>query len=105
MDRVHHPLKNKRRQAGPMKKLHGYMLARGLTLLVCLIWKIGIGQIWRQFTLLGWGTVPIVLGEGVAEFLHAVGWWHCLSGPQRAIPLLRLFRISLAGFAISYLTP
>ncbi|MDB6017486.1 MAG: hypothetical protein JWR19_1975 [Pedosphaera sp.] len=88
-----------------MKKFHGLILTLGFVLLVFLIRKIGIRELSHELRLLGWGLVPIVFSEGVAEFLHVVGWRYCFSGPLRSVPLLRLFSINMAGFAISYLTP
>ena len=88
-----------------MKKLHALMLILGLAFVVYLIRRIGIAELWRELTTLGWGLVPIVCSEGLAELFHAISWRYCLSGPHRSIPLLRLFRISMAGYAISYLTP
>jgi uncharacterized protein (TIRG00374 family) len=88
-----------------MKKLHGLTFLLGVALLAFLTWKIGVRELWRELRLLGWGLVPIVLSEGIAEFLHTISWRYCLSGRHRSIPLMRLFRISMAGYAINYLTP
>jgi uncharacterized membrane protein YbhN (UPF0104 family) len=54
---------------------------------------------------LGWGVVPIILAEGVANLAHTVGWRHCLGVSGPSVPLLRLFRIAMAGYSINYLTP
>jgi uncharacterized protein (TIRG00374 family) len=88
-----------------MKKLHTLLLVLGAAFLVYLVTKIGIGELCRQVGLLGWGLVPLILCEGVAEFIHVVGWRYCLSGPHRSLSLVRLFGIRLAGYAINYLTP
>jgi uncharacterized protein (TIRG00374 family) len=88
-----------------MKKLHTFLFALGLAFLIFIIWRTGLAQLWRQLTLLGWGLIPIVIAEGIAELFHAVSWRYCLSEPHRRISLLRLARIHFAGFAISYLTP
>jgi len=88
-----------------MKKLHAILFVSGLLFLGFLLWRTGIRELGRQLALLGWGLVPIILAEGVAEFFHAVSWRHCLSGPHRSLPLSRLFRIHMAGYAINYLTP
>ena len=74
-------------------------------LLIFLIWKIGIFELWHELTLLGWGLVPLILIEGIADIFHAIGWRFCLSGPHRALPFVRIFRIRMAGFAINHLTP
>lgn len=47
----------------------------------------------------------MILIEGVADLAHTMGWRYCLSGPHRSLPLVVLFCIRMAGFAINYLTP
>ncbi len=86
-----------------MKKVNHALLVLGLGFLVYLICKVGPHELWHQFGALGWGVVPLILSEGLANLAHTVGWRHCIRGTP--IPLLRLFRISMAGFAINYLTP
>jgi hypothetical protein len=88
-----------------MKKLHTILLALGIIFLVVLIGRAGLSQLWRQLALLGWGLIPIVIAEGVAELFHAVSWRYCLSQPYCRTPLSRLVRIHFAGYAIGYLTP
>jgi uncharacterized protein (TIRG00374 family) len=88
-----------------MKKLHTLLLGLGAAFLVYLVWKTGIGELGRQVRMLGWGLVPLILCEGVAEFIHVAGWRYCLSGPHRSLSMVQLFRIRLAGYAINYLTP
>src|SRR6476620_8361584 len=88
-----------------MKKLNGLLLALGLVFLVVLITRIGADELWRELRSLGWALVPLILGEGLAEFFHAISWRYCLPGPYRNVPVPRLFRISITGYAINYLTP
>jgi hypothetical protein len=88
-----------------MKRLNHILLAGGIVFLAYLLWKVGLRELWRELTLLGWGLIPLVLGEGVAEMIHTIGWRHCLSGPIRHLPWATLFRIRMAGYAINYLTP
>jgi len=88
-----------------VKRLHTVLFALGLAFLVFLIWKTGIRQLWQQLRLLGWGLIPIVLAEGVAEVFHAISWRYCFSGPHRRISFVNLIRIHFAGNAISFLTP
>jgi hypothetical protein len=88
-----------------MKKLHTILLALGIIFLVVLVWRAGLSQLWRQLALLGWGLIPIIIAEGVAELFHAVGWRYCLSEPYRRTSLVRLIRIHFAGYAVGYLTP
>ncbi len=77
----------------------------GIGLLGLLIHQIGYRELIHEMAQLGWGLVPLVLIEGVADIFHTVGWRYCLSGPHRKFSFIRLFRINLAGTSINYLTP
>jgi uncharacterized protein (TIRG00374 family) len=84
---------------------HGILLALGAIFLAYLVWKIGAREIWRELTSLGWGLIPLVLAEGIAEMIHTLGWRHCMNEPYRSLPWFFLFRVRMAGYAINYLTP
>jgi uncharacterized protein (TIRG00374 family) len=88
-----------------MKKFHTCSVLLGIFLLAFLIWKIGPMALWRELTLLGWGLVPLILSEGVANLFHTLGWRRCLSGPHRDLSFFKIFRIRMAGTSINYLTP
>lgn len=88
-----------------MRIFHTLLVALGLAFLAWLVAHIGPAQLWSEFTALGWGLIPLLLGEGVAEMVHTIGWRHCLSGSLRALPWPFLFRVRMAGYAINYLTP
>jgi uncharacterized protein (TIRG00374 family) len=88
-----------------MKKPHIVLLALGVGFFVYLLWQTGVQEVWRQLVFLGWGLIPLLLGEGVAEMIHTVGWRYCLSEPHRSLPWTSLFGIRMAGYAINYLTP
>src|SRR5215831_15045518 len=88
-----------------MKKLQSALLLIGVVFLGYLLWKTGPRELWRELRLLGWGIIPVLLSEGIAEMIHTIGWRYCLSGAQRSIPWRRLFPIRMAGYAINYLTP
>ena len=88
-----------------MKKLHAALLTLGVAFFAYLLWTVGVKELARELGMLGWGLIPLVLGEGVAEMIHTVGWRHCLSGPLRSLPWRTLFGIRMAGYAINYLTP
>lgn len=88
-----------------MKKFHTFCVILGFSLLAFLVWQIGFEELWRQMGLLGWGLVPLILIEIVADGMHTVGWRHCLPPALRTLSFHRLFRIRLAGYAINYLTP
>jgi uncharacterized protein (TIRG00374 family) len=88
-----------------MKKLHILLLALGIAFFGYLLWSIGIHQLRGELAVIGWGLIPLVLAEGVAEMIHTLGWRYCLSGPLRAMSWRRLFGIRMAGYAINYVTP
>jgi len=88
-----------------MKKLNVMFLILGLGFLAYLVSRIGARELWRELCSLGWGMLPFVLCEGVAEMIHTRGWRRCLSGPYRAMSWTHLFKIRMAGYAINYLTP
>ena len=56
-----------------MKKFHAVLLSLGVAFLAWLVHKIGVREIWHELTLLGWGLVPLILCEGVAELIHTSG--------------------------------
>ena len=88
-----------------MKKLHAALLVLGFAFLACLLWRFGVAQLWRQLAVLGWGLLPFILLEFLAEGIHTYAWSYCLSGPHRRLSWFRLFQIRMAGYAINYLTP
>lgn len=88
-----------------MKKLHASLLLLGCAFLACLVWKIGAGRLWGELVSIGWGLVPFIAFEFLAEGFHTKGWSLCLDEAYRRLSWFRLFRIRLAGNAINYLTP
>jgi len=96
--------RSKRDQA-PTKAYHLVLLGVGVAFLAYLISKIGPREIWKEFTSLGWGLIPLILAEGIAEMVHTLGWRHCMNEPYRSLPWFFLFRVRMAGYAINYLTP
>ena len=88
-----------------MKKLNTALLALGLVFLVYLAWTVGPEELWLQVSALGWGVIPLILSEGGQNLAHTLGWQHCIDGGAPRVPLLRLFRMAMAGYAINYLTP
>jgi uncharacterized protein (TIRG00374 family) len=88
-----------------MQIVNRVLLLVGLGFLVYLIRSVGPEQLLSQVQALGWGIVPIILSEGFANLAHTVAWRQCIPGNSRRVPLLRLFRMAMAGFATNYLTP
>ncbi len=88
-----------------MKKLNTVLLGLGLAFLAYLVWNVGPRELWRQVSALGWNVTLLILAEGLANLAHTVGWRYCMNGAHSPVPLFRLFRMAMAGFAINYLTP
>ena len=88
-----------------MKRIETILFVLGCALFVGLVWSVGAGQLWRQLTSLGWGIVPFIIVEGVAEAIHTLAWRYCLPKKLKSVPLFFLFRVRLAGYAINYFTP
>src|SRR5215469_10577795 len=88
-----------------MKRLNIFLFLAGLLFLGALLVHIGVGELWRELRLLGWALFPFILGEGIAEMIHTIGWRYCLAQPYRSLSWWRLYQIRMAGYAINYLTP
>ena len=88
-----------------MKRFNLILFFLGVIFLACLVGHVGVSEIWRELGLLGWGLLPFIMGEGVAEMIHTIGWRFCLVEPYRSLSWWRLFQIRMAGYAINYLTP
>jgi uncharacterized protein (TIRG00374 family) len=88
-----------------MKVFHRISLVCGTLLFGGLLWRIGPLSIFNELVRLGWGLIPIILLEGIGDLFRTVGWRCCLSDAHRNISFGKLYFISLAGYAINYLTP
>jgi uncharacterized membrane protein YbhN (UPF0104 family) len=88
-----------------MRKLNIALLFLGLAFLGCLVSRLGPADLADQVLRIGWGIIPLILCEGAANLAHTMGWQHCIGEPRERVPLFRLFRMGMAGFAINYLTP
>ncbi len=88
-----------------MKRIETILFLLGCALFVGLVWNIGVGELWRQLASLGWGIIPFLVAEGLAEAIHTVGWRQCLPKNLKSVSLFYLFRVRLAGYAINYFTP
>ena len=87
-----------------MKKFHLFLLLLGLIFLAGLLYNIGLRVLWQELGAIGWGLIPFILLEIVAEGIHTLGWRECLPQKNR-VSWYRLFQIRMAGYAINYLTP
>ena len=85
-----------------MKKFYVLSGSVGTSLLLYLVWKIGIHELWQEITLLWWGLLPNILLAGIVDIFHTLGWRQCHSGSQRSLPFLHIFGITVAGCNVNY---
>jgi hypothetical protein len=88
-----------------MKWFHTLCVLSGCLLFAYLVWDSGWDNLWHQMGLVGWGFIPFLAIELLADLCHTLGWRACLSPVHRTISLGRLFSFRLAGYAFNTLTP
>src|SRR5512142_1567521 len=88
-----------------MKQLNILLLLLGLGVLIYLTLQVGLEDLAKQVKELGWGVILLIASEGLGNLAHTVGWRHCITRTGVRVPLFRLFRMAMAGFAINYLLP
>jgi uncharacterized protein (TIRG00374 family) len=81
------------------------LLAGGLVLFFVLLHRLGVGAVWENLLLIGWGFAPIVGQEMAAITFNTLGWRWAFPPPRPNLPFLRLAVARLAGDAINNLTP
>jgi len=81
------------------------LLVGGTILFFVLLYRIGIGNVWQNLSLMGWGFVPVLAQELIAITLNARGWWWSFPPPRPATGAATLLAARLAGDAINNLTP
>ncbi len=77
----------------------------GAAILALLVREAGLAVLLDGARRVGWLTLPIVALHGVVYALNAAAWWITLHDEPGAPPFRTIFRISLVGFAINFLTP
>jgi len=77
----------------------------GVTVLVLLVRQVGLAAIWAGSRAVGWLLIPILLLHAVVYGLNAVAWWITLAPEPDRPPFSSIFRISVVGFAINFITP
>ena len=77
----------------------------GATVLILLVRQVGLDALWSGSRAVGWLLIPILLLHAVVYGLNAVAWWITLAPEPDCPPFVSLFRISVVGFAINFITP
>ncbi len=77
----------------------------GLGVLAFLTITVGLDTLVDGVRAVGWLAIPIVGLHAIVYALNAIAWWLTLSPEPGAPPFRSIFKISLVGFAINFLTP
>lgn len=81
------------------------ILAAGIGLFVWLIARVGVQALLADGAKMGWMLVPILALWGFVYAAYAAAWWITLDGTPGRPPFAALYRHSITGFALNYLTP
>ena len=93
---------------GPTRKsslIDRLFLIGGIILLLILVARSGVGLVWGNLRVIGWGFAVIIGQELLAMTANTLGWRQAFLPPRGAIPFFRLFAARVAGDAINYVTP
>lgn len=80
-------------------------LCAGVLLFVALLHQIGVGVVWNNVRIVGWGVALIILQELFAYGANSLGWRYAFPVPRPEIPFRHLLAARIAGDSINYLTP
>lgn len=81
------------------------LLVAGIVLFLVLLYRLGVGTVWENLLLIGWGFAPILGQEIGAIVANTLGWRWAFPPPRESIALWPLTEARLAGDAINNLTP
>lgn len=77
----------------------------GAAVLILLVRQVGLDALWSGARAVGWLLIPILLLHALVYGLNAVAWWVTLAPEPNCPPFVSLFRISVVGFGINFITP
>lgn len=77
----------------------------GLSVFAYLINNFGLDNIITNVKKTGWWFVPVVGVWGFVYLLNSWSWRYILDPTKNKIPFSNLFKITISGFAINYITP
>ena len=93
----------------PAGRATGYveraLLVGGLVLFFVLLYQLGIGAVWENLLLIGWGFAPAIGQEMGAITANTLGWRSAFPPPRPRVSFRQLAAARLAGDAINNLTP
>jgi uncharacterized protein (TIRG00374 family) len=87
------------------RKLQLVLFVVGAAVFAYLVARIGVGKLVADAAQTGWMFVPILLVYGVVYTCNAGAWWLTMAGEPRRPPFWRTWAITVASFALNFMTP
>jgi len=87
------------------RKLQLLLFAAGSAVFTYLVARIGAGKLVADAVQTGWLFVPILLLYGTVCCCNACAWWLIMADEPSRPPLWRTWAITVAGFALNFMTP
>ena len=87
------------------RRLQLIFFALGLAFFAWLVERIGLRVIVVELARTGWVFVPIVLVWGIVYVTNTIAWLAITDDADSPLPFWRAYAISVASFAINYITP
>jgi uncharacterized protein (TIRG00374 family) len=87
------------------RKLQLLLFVCGAGVFAYLVGRIGLGQLVADAQRTGWLFLPIFLLYGVVYVCNAGAWWLTMVDEPTPPPFWRTYSITVAGFALNFMTP
>lgn len=84
--------------------VQGIILVAGVSLLVYLLYSLGLGTIVETVTRVGWGILIIVAINGIRHVMRAFCLYLAIHGEDRAVGFHNVLAARLAGEAVNLMT-
>src|SRR5579885_2305231 len=88
-----------------MRRLETIFIVIGLLFYGWLLRDLGLGSIYADLRLVGWGLGVTISLEALARLANTLGWRATIDNCPRQLTLPKLFAARIAGEAIDYTTP
>ncbi|MDO5572106.1 MAG: lysylphosphatidylglycerol synthase transmembrane domain-containing protein [Bacteroidales bacterium] len=77
----------------------------GLSVLVFMIYKIGIDQIWNNIKSVGPWFALIIGVWGVVYIINTIAWYSIIKSENAYVPFFKVMKFTISGYALNYVTP
>lgn len=80
----------------------------GIIIIIVMIYNLGWKEIVNDIKNVGWWIIPIVLSRLLMYPLNTLSWRKVTffgEGEEQKVSFLRMFRLTISGYAINYITP